>query len=130
QRIVLGRVFSRSRSVDVSTGTGRIELAAPLAVASVECDGAQCELSGNVVLARSVPPSASRVTVHARLLPRVFVSRGGKLEDRVAQEFEVARCEMEIASGRPLRGVGGLKVLVRLPEYCGGDAEQHNWRVN
>lgn len=130
QHIVLGRVFSLARSVDVSTGVGEIEVLHPGAVASVECDGAQCELAGNVVVVRSVPPSAPKVTVRARLLPRVFVSKAGKLDDRVTREFEVARCEMDIVSGQPLRDVNETKILVRLPEHCVGDAEQHNWSIN
>ncbi len=129
-RIVLGRVLQRDGSVDVSTGVGSIEVSYPDAVSSVECGGAQCELNGAQIVVRSVPVSTSRITVRVALLPRVAISRGGKIETNVEREFEVIRCDMAIVSGHPLREVDDVKILVRLPESCVGDAEKHNWSVN
>ncbi len=129
-QIVLGRVLQRARSVDVSTGVGQIEVVYPGAVSSVECDGANCELADGKVLVRSVPVSAQRIALRMTLLPRIVIARSGKLEGRIEREFDVVRCDMDVLSGKPLRDADDVKVLVRLPETCVGDAERHSWNIN
>ncbi len=129
-RIVLGRVMQRERSVDVSSGVGQIPLAYPDVVASVECDGAQCELTGRYISVRAVPLSTSKITVRAKLLPRVFLARANAQDDSAVREFEVVRCDLNITSGPPLRDVSDVRLLARLPVTCGLDADRLNWTIN
>src|SRR5690606_21934546 len=117
-------------SVDVSSGVGQIPLEYSDVVASVECDGAQCELTGRSISVRAVPPSTSKITVRAKLVPRVFLAKANAQEDSAVREFEVVRCDLDITSGPPLHDVSDVRLLARLPATCGIDADRLSWTIN
>lgn len=129
-RIVVDRAFERERSVDVSRGKGRIELRYPETVSSVDCDGAQCELAEQGVVVRAVPAATRRIVVRLQLEPRVYLIEKEQLSDTLSKDFHVVRCDMAIVSGPPLRDVDNVRLLLRLPEACGTDAERLRWTVN
>lgn len=129
-RIVVDKVFERERTVDVSRGKGRIELRYPEVVASVDCDGGQCELAEQGVVVGAVPAATRRVVVRLRLQPRVYFVEKEQYSDTHSKDFQIVRCDMTIVSGPPLRDVDNVKILVRLPESCGTDAERLRWTVN
>src|SRR5690606_15273822 len=114
----------------VSSGVGQIPLEYADVVASVECDGAQCELTGRGISVRAVPLSTSKITVRAKLIPRVFLARANAQDDTAVREFEVVRCDLNITSGPPLRDVSDVRLLARLPVTCGLDADRLNWAIN
>lgn len=130
ERILVDKVFERERTVDVSRGKGRIELRYPEIVASVDCDGGQCELAEQGVVVRAVPAATRRILVRLRLQPRVYFVEKEQLQDTHSKDFQIVRCDMTIVSGPPLRDVDNVKLLVRLPESCGTDSERLRWTVN
>lgn len=129
-RILVDKVFERERTVDVSRGRGRIDLRYPEIVASVDCDGAQCELADKGVIVRAVPAATRQIMVRLRLQPRAYFIEKDQPADSHSKDFQVVRCDMTIVSGPPLRDVDSVKLLVRLPDSCGTDAERMRWTVN
>lgn len=129
-RILVDKVFERERTVDVSRGKGRIDLRYPEIVAGVDCDGGQCELAEQGVVVRGVPAATRQVIVRLKLQPRVYFVEKEQVSDVHSKDFQVVRCDMTVVSGPPLRDIDNVKVLVRLPEACGTDAERLRWTVN
>ncbi len=129
-RILVDKVFERERTVDVSRGKGRIDLRYPEVVSRVDCDGGQCELAEQGVVVRGVPAATRHVVVRLRLQPRVYFVENEQVSESHTKDFQVVRCDMNIVSGPPLRDVDNVKLLVRLPDACGTDAERLRWTVN
>lgn len=129
-RILVDKVFERERTVDVSRGRGRIELRYPEIVSGVECEGGHCELADQGVVVRGVPAATRQVVVTLRLQPRVSFVEKDHVSATHSKEFQVVRCDMTIVSGPPLRDVDSVKVLVRMPDACGTDAERLRWAIN
>ncbi|MBV9946041.1 MAG: hypothetical protein JOZ69_04245, partial [Myxococcales bacterium] len=72
-RVLVQQVFQPSRTADVTSGEGHVELLHPEAVSSAECGVARCEVAGPGILVRAVPAASTTITVRLRLLPRVFL---------------------------------------------------------
>src|SRR5262249_10096750 len=75
-RLLVGRVFPATRTVDIASGEGRVELAHPEAVSSADCGTARCETYEGGVIVRAVPAASTSITARVRLLPRVFLAHG------------------------------------------------------
>lgn len=129
-RLVLNELFPRTRTVDVASGEGRVELVHPESVSSAECGAAHCELTAHSVSVRAVPAGQNNVAVKLRLAPRVFLARGDALDATPTESLAVLRCPMTVVSGRPLRNVDDLKVVVRFDRDCGRDVERLRWSAN
>jgi hypothetical protein len=118
-RVVLSSMLGATDAVDVSQGPGRVSLAHPEAVASVDCGQARCELTDNDVVVRSFPASATSVTVRLRLLPRFSFLHGENLESNFTAALPLLHCPLSIVSGPPLRGdVESAQVAVRMDARC------------
>jgi hypothetical protein len=128
-RIIVSRVLA-SGTVDLSSGQGRLPLARPDAVASVDCAPARCELVAGAIELQAVPGTASTVSVRMRLAPRVLLAREQGLVAATLESVNVLRCAMVFASGRPLRNVDDARVLLQLDRACGSDAERLRWTAN
>jgi hypothetical protein len=129
-RIVLQRMFPASRTVDLGSSEGRLQLEHPEAVSAVECSNARCELVDGRAIVAGLPATAQTLAVRVRLLPRVFISRGEVLESALAETLSVLRCPLAVVSGEPPRGVDDVQILVRLDSACGADVEQLRWTVS
>lgn len=129
-RIVVDRVLSTGSVVDLTSGVGRIPLAHPETVASVDCTQARCELSEASVLVRAVPGTAASLTLRLRMAPHVFVAKGDAVESVVSRVVSVLHCQTTIVSGAPLRHAEGTRIVVRMDERCGREARDLRWTVN
>ncbi|HMI93205.1 MAG TPA: hypothetical protein VK509_17665, partial [Polyangiales bacterium] len=129
-RIVLQRMLPASRTADLGTSEGRLQLEHPEAVSSVECNNARCELIDGRAIVAGLPATAQSLAVRVRLLPRVFISRGESLESMISDTLDVLRCPLGVVSGEPLRGVDDVQILVRLDSACKADVEQLRWTVS
>lgn len=129
-RVVLDRLLSVGAAVDLTSGLGRIPLAHPEAVASVDCAQARCELSDAAVLVRAVPGAAASVSLRLRLVPHIFVARGDALDSVVTRPVSVLHCQASIVSGLPLRHAEGTRIIVRMDDRCGRDARDLRWTVD
>ncbi|HVU02227.1 MAG TPA: hypothetical protein VHE30_10755 [Polyangiaceae bacterium] len=129
-RLVLGHVFGPSKTVDVSTGEGRVELVHPEAVASAECGIARCDATDGGVIVKSVPVPTTSIPVKLKLRPRVFLARGEAQDPVVADTLTVLRCAISLESGAPLRNADDTQVLVRLDPRCGKDTDSLRWTAS
>ncbi len=123
-RILVSRLLSRMRTLDLSDGHGAIPLVHPGAVAAVSCTGAQCQLTESAVLIREVPVSSKQISVKLELAPRVLLARGPETQSVVVRNFDIARCDLQIASGQPIRSAESTRLLVVMPERCGAEVER------
>jgi len=48
----------------------------------------------------------------------------------VSETLSVLRCPLDVESGRPLRGVDDVQILVRLDSACGADVKDVRWTVS
>ena len=129
-RIVLQRMFPASRTVDLGSNEGRLQLEHPEAVSSVECGSARCELVDGQAIVGSLPATAQSLAVRVRLLPRVFISHGESTDSGVSDTLSVLRCPLSVVSGEPLRGADDLQILVRLDPACSAKVDQLRWTVS
>lgn len=129
-RVFITHVFSQTRTVDISRGSGQVTLAHPESVGSVACGTARCELSDSGIVVHEVPANITSLTVRIRLLPRVQLVRGETLENAPTETLTIVRCPVAVASGPPLRNADDTHVLLRLDPTCGRDADQLNWTAN
>lgn len=129
-RVVLSRLFPSTRTVDVATGEGRVDIAHPESLSSVDCAPARCEVTPNGVVVRSAPASLASVTIRLHLLPRVFLAHGDAFDTVATETLSVLRCPLTMVSGPPLRSVDDLRVLLRFDNVCGRDADHLRWTAN
>ena len=129
-RVIVERLLAVGAAVDLTSGLGRIPLAHPEVVASVDCAQARCELSEASVLVRAVSGAAASVSVRMRLAPHAFVARGDALDAVVTRTVSVVHCQAAIASGAPLRRAEGTRIVVRMDERCGREAQELRWTLN
>jgi len=130
-RVILDRLLNAATTtVDLSGGTGRIPLAHPEAVSSVDCAQATCELGESAVEVRALAPAASGLTMHLHMAPHFFVLRDDTPESTFSRTLAVLHCPAEIVSGPPLRRADAAQVLVRLGARCGGDPRALHWTAN
>jgi hypothetical protein len=129
-RVLITHVFSQTRTVDISRGSGNVALAHPESVGSVACGSARCDLSKSGIVVSEVPANAASLTLRIRLLPRVFLVRGEALENTPTETLSIVRCPLSVASGPPLRNADDTHVLLRLDPMCGRDADQLTWTAN
>src|SRR5262249_10350401 len=97
-RILLGRVFPLSRTVDLASGEGHVDLEHPETVSSVECATARCELTEGGVIVRAIPATVTTVAMKVRLLPRVFLARGETLDASPTETLSILRCPLAMVS--------------------------------
>lgn len=128
-RIVLTEMLPAAAAVDLTDGQGRVPLAHPEAVASVDCGVARCELAEDGVLVRSVPGLATAVALRLRLTPRVVLARGEALETTVSATLQVLHCPLSLASGPPLRDVEETRLVVRMDARCTKDLRALQWKA-
>jgi hypothetical protein len=128
-RILLQRMFPASRTADLGSNAGRLQLEHPEAVSSVECNNARCEIVEGRAIVSSLAATAQTLGVRVQLLPRVFMARGETLETSISDTLSVLRCPLSVASGEPLRGVDDLQILMRLDSACGANIDQVRWTV-
>lgn len=129
-RVLLQRLFPASRTVDLGTSEGRLQLEHPDAVSGVECSNARCELVDGRTVVGALAATAQTLSVRVRLLPRVFISRGDNLDNVVSETLSVLRCPLNVVSGDPVRGVDDMQILVRLGSACGANVAQLRWTVS
>jgi hypothetical protein len=127
-RTVIGQLLVPSSAVDISAGTARITLRHPRAVAAVDCGLARCELAEDAVVVRGVPNLATQLTAQLRLAPRVFLSRGDKLETALTATLPLVHCPLSVTSGLPLREADETQILVKLDPRCSRD-NRLRWTV-
>jgi hypothetical protein len=129
-RLLISRMFPDTRMVDVAHGEGKLPLIHPEAVAGADCSPARCQPTPDGLLIGSVPAAAPKLGVRLQLLPRVLLTRGDVLDNVVGDTLSVLRCPITIVSGRPLRNVDELKILVRLDPACVADVQRLRWLAN
>jgi hypothetical protein len=121
-RIVIGKLVAPGASIDISSGTGQVPLVHPAAVASVDCGAARCDVGEGAVVVRAVPGLATQVTLQMRLVPRVFLQRGDKLDTALTATLPVVHCPLTVVSGAPLRDADETQILLKMDQRCGRDA--------
>ena len=129
-RILLQRMFAASRTADLGSTAGQLQLEHSEALSSVECSNARCELVEGRVTVAALPATADTLSVRVRLLPRVFMVRGEALESVVGETLNVLRCPLQVVSGEPPRGADDVQILVRLDTSCASNPEQLRWTVS
>lgn len=129
-RLILNQLFPATRTVDVASGEGHVDLAHPEAVSAADCGAARCEVTATGIAVRAIPATLPTVVVRARLLPRVFLARGDAFDGTPSETLSVLRCPLTIASGPPLRSVDDLRVLVRFDHACGRELDHLRWTAN
>ena len=127
-RTVIGKLLPPGASIDISSGTGQLPLVHPAAVAAADCGVARCEVGEGTVTVRSVPGLATQVTVQLRLVPRVFLQRGDKLDTALTATLPLVHCPLTVASGPPLRDADETQILVKMDPRCTRDARVR-WTV-
>ncbi len=125
--VVPGRVevldlLPANASVDVSSGVGRLPLTHPETVTDVDCGAIHCSVDSGALVVPAPPAAVAGVDVKLRLLPRVFYVRKGLPDPQPTLHVSILRCPMAAASGPPLRGVDGARVVMRLEGACTHDA--------
>jgi hypothetical protein len=80
------------------------------------------------VVVRSVPGLATQVTLQMRLLPRVYLQHGDKLDTALTATLPVVHCPLTVASGPPLRDADETQILVKMDQRCGRDVRMR-WTV-
>ncbi len=105
-------------TVDVSSGVGRVPIVHPDIVESVDCRSAHCTVNGGILEVQAPPAAITAVDVQFRLASHVFDVRKTPPETQPVFRIPVLRCPMEVASGQPLRGVDGARLVVRLEGAC------------
>jgi hypothetical protein len=108
-------------TVDVSSGSGRASVSHPEAVASIDCAPARCALESGLLVVQAPPASVTALDVKLRLLPRIVYTRKNPPESQPDIRVAVLRCPMTVASGPPLRGIDGSRVVVRVEGVCARD---------
>ena len=129
-RVVLGPLFPSTRTVDVASGEGHVDLTHPEAVSSADCGAARCEVTPKGIVVRSVPAALTNVAIRLRLLPRVFVAHGEAFDNAPTDTLAVLRCPLSMVSGEPLRGADDLQVVLRFDNTCGRDVDRLRWMAN
>jgi hypothetical protein len=117
-RVELVDLFPANASVDVSSGVGHLPLTHPEAITDVDCGALRCTIDSGALLLPAPAASVAGVDVKLRLLPRVFYVRKGLPDPQPTLHVSILRCPMTAASGPPLRGVEGARVVMRLEGAC------------
>jgi hypothetical protein len=117
-RVELMDILPPGASVDVSAGVGRVALSHPEAVSGVECATTRCTVESDALLVQAPPASVVAVDVKVRLVPHVFYVRKAPPDVQPILHVSILRCPMAVASGPPLRGVDGVRAVVRLEGVC------------
>jgi len=117
-RVELTALLPPRPSVDVSSGVGRIPLVHPEVVEGVDCRAVQCAVNGGILEVQAPPAAITAVDVQFRLAAHVFDVRKTPPETQPVIRVPILRCPMEVASGQPLRGIDGARLVVRLEGAC------------
>jgi hypothetical protein len=129
-RMLLQRMFPASRTVDLGSNQGRLQLEHPEALSDVECGNARCELREGQAIVGSLPATAQSLSVRIRLLPRVFIVHGESNESTASETLSVLRCPLQVVSSEPLRNADDVQILVRLDSACGAKVDELRWTVS
>jgi hypothetical protein len=127
-RTVIAQLLVPGSSIDISSGMGQLPLLHPRAVASVDCGLARCELTEGGVVVRGVPGLATQLTLQLKLVPRVYLQRGDKLDAALTATLPILHCPLTVASGLPLRDADDTQILVKMDQRCKGDVRLR-WTV-
>jgi hypothetical protein len=127
-RTVIAQLLPPGGSIDISSGTGRLPLQHPQAVAAVDCGAARCELADGAVVVRAVPGMATQVTLRLTLAPRTYLQRGEKLDTALTATLPLLHCPLTVASGLPLRDADETQLLVKMDQRCSRDTRVR-WTV-
>ncbi len=128
-RVVIAPPITNDGSVDTTGGQARIALRHPEAIATVDCGALACDVNGSALVVRASGSNAANVVAVVRLLPRVYVRRGGLLERTSEARLPVTRCPLTVASGAPLREATHVQAVLRLGGRCASDASALTFRA-
>jgi hypothetical protein len=117
-RVELMDLLPAGASADVSAGVGRVALSHPEAIAGVECTVARCSLESDGLVVQAPAATVSAVDVKFRLAPHVLYVRKNPPDPQPTIHLPILRCPMAIASGPPLRGLDGVRAVVRVEGAC------------
>lgn len=129
-RVELMNVLPPRPSVDVSSGVGRVSLVHPEVVEGVDCKAVRCSLNNGILEVQAPPAAITAVDVQFRLAAHVFDVRKTPPEAQPVVRVPILRCPMEVASGLPLRGVDGARLVVRLEGACMQDVASLGFLVD
>ena len=122
-KVVITRLLKTDAALDVQAEVGRLTLAHPEAVGSLECVDAACELDGSQVVIRNEHGSDEYLDLRLRLRPHVVaLAPQGEQSTTPVVQVPLQRCPVRLASAPPLHGVNGQLLVVRLAGRCHRDA--------
>ena len=120
-RVVLASLMPPDASIDLSTGRGEVELTHPDVVLGVDCGAQRCEIVRSALLVRSLSSNVSSVDVKLRLIPGVFLGRGGSFETTASVHLAVVHCPMSVPSGPVLRDTTDALLVLRIDGRCASE---------
>jgi hypothetical protein len=129
-RFAVDHLLSPAAAVDLSSGVGRLPLAHPEAVGTVDCAPARCETEDSAILVRGLSGAATTLTIRARLAPHYFVAHADALDTTLTRTVPVVHCGLSIVSGPPLRRTESIRLIARVEGRCGAEARDLRWTVN
>jgi hypothetical protein len=117
-RVEIMDLLPQAASVDVSAGVGRVALSHPDAIGGADCGGSKCTIESDALLVQAPPAMVAAVDVKFRLAPHVFYVRKNPPDTQPTVRLSILRCPMSVASGPPLRGIDGVRAVVRVEGAC------------
>jgi hypothetical protein len=120
-RVNLSNLLSNDASIDLSTGSGEVQLTHPESIAAVDCGEVRCEVARDRLMVRTLSSNVDSVDVKFRLRPGVFLAKGQGFETAPAAHLSVVHCPMAVISGAPLRGVDNSRTVVRIDGRCASE---------
>jgi hypothetical protein len=117
-RVEITDLIPADASIDVSSGTGRLALTHPEAVAGVDCAPMTCRIDSATLLLQAPPASVGALDVKFRLVQRVVYTRKKPPDPQPTLHISVLRCPMSVVSGPPLRGLDSSRTIVRVEGGC------------
>jgi hypothetical protein len=120
-QVLVSRLIPPDAAVDLSTGLGEVPLAHPEAIASVDCTGAACSISGDKLVVRGQTSFVSSVDVHFTLLHGVSFKHDDHIDPKPTLRLSVLHCPMSFASGPPIRGVDSTLTVLKFEGRCAAD---------
>ena len=126
-RLVLDALFAADAAVNNDIEVTQIPLVHPHAVGGIDCTDALCDLEGGALLVRGEHGLDDRLEARVRLRPHVFLRQGVALDATPLVLLPIQRCPVSLASGVPLRGTAGQKLVVKVGGRCAKDPSLRYW---
>lgn len=120
-KVVIERIFPVDASVDLSSGSGMLELLHPEAVGSVRCAPLSCELHGAQLSVIGGARPVEKVEVSVQLRPHVVLRHDDHELSEATGTAIVTACPMSIVSGEPFRDADRTALVVKLEGLCASD---------